>query len=482
MATTHSAFVFPTLASSIGPVTPGKLIRAISKKVLSRGPVRANMSVNVSASGMKLPEIKQNSVLPPTTTTDISDQTTTAGLTFTKKFYSPVVRSKSKFINKPTIRVVEDYNRQSSSVLKSSVSSPSKIVTKSSVFLPKEIRESLNKQENGNIDTTLLSPKWANKKVQSEENSTPTTPTTSTNSQKDNTRIIIKKRGEKKVVSPRKRLIKGGTASTIAEPGLPDYFSRHVRTCAKTHHDYIYDEFTVDDRTRDLHKYMEDNHRNMKIMRDDFLVEKPKVVNLVRKFPQKKLLMLDLDETLIHCTGDLSKQGLFDMEVDFINQDGIPLKGLLNIRPGAKQFLQKMSAHYEVAIYTASLKYYADRILKIIDPSKQYISHILYRESCARTKSGKLVKDLSVVGNVPLESIILVDNNMYSMWPQPHHGIPILHFTYDRTDRELDLLQEYLTALVEGPHTETLKETFRVSEMLYADSLADYYSCFDPCF
>lgn len=478
MASTQSALVFPTLASPSCAITPGKLIRAISKKVLSRGPLKANMSVNVSASGVKLPEIKQTSQLHPLTS-GLSDQITAVGTTHSKKFYSPAARSKSKFFTKPSIRVVEDTTKNVSVGLKPNVPSPSRTITKSAVFLPKEIRESMNKQEQSTADNNLLSPTWATKQPQNEETGTPTT---ASNSVKENQKIIIKKRGEKKPSSPRKRLVKGGTASTIAEPGLPDYFSRHVRTCAKTHHDYIYDEYAVDDKTRELHKYMEDNHRNMKIMRDDFFVERPKPVNLIRKHPTKKLLLLDLDETLIHCTGDLTKQGLFDMEVDFVNQDGIPLKGLLNVRPGAKQFLQKVSAIYEIAIYTASLKYYADRILKIIDPARQHVSHVLYRESCARTKSGKLVKDLSVIGNVGLENMILVDNNMYSMWPQPHNGIPILHFTYDRTDRELELLHEYLAALAEGLHTESLKESFKVGEMLYADSLADYYGCFDPCF
>lgn len=109
------------------------------------------------------------------------------------------------------------------------------------------------------------------------------------------------------------RLVKGATESTLSEQMQPsDYFSRHVKTCCYSFADYTRDDAAVDEKTRQLHKYMEDNLRNMSIMRDDYIVDRPQAVGLKRKHPKRKLLLLDLDETLIHCTGDHSRREQFE--------------------------------------------------------------------------------------------------------------------------------------------------------------------------
>jgi len=40
----------------------------------------------------------------------------------------------------------------------------------------------------------------------------------------------------------------------------------------------------------------------------------------------------------------------------------------LNIRPYCKEFLKKMSETYEIILFTAATKYYANQIKKILDP------------------------------------------------------------------------------------------------------------------
>lgn len=256
------------------------------------------------------------------------------------------------------------------------------------------------------------------------------------------------------------------------------YFVKHLKTCHETHDHFCLDENRVNETVKFQQLYFENNHRTLQLMKSDCIVERPKNIHIVRKYPHRKLLLLDLDETLIHCSGDLSLGGLFDQEVDFINQDGVPLTGLLNVRPGACQFLQNMSANFEVVIFTASMKYYADRILKILDPTKQFISHVFYRESCAKTRLDKLVKDLSVFGNVPLEDMILVDNNMYCMWPQPQNGIPILNFEHDRGDQELLQLEHFLLSLRDTNHLPRLREHFKVHTVSMHETVAGYLSLF----
>ena len=77
-----------------------------------------------------------------------------------------------------------------------------------------------------------------------------------------------------------------------------------------------------------------------------------------------------------------------------------------------EQFLKKASERYELAIFTYSIREYADQVIDRIDCYK-LIKHRFYREQCDRVKKNEkfgIVKDLSKVG-VPLNNIILVDNS-----------------------------------------------------------------------
>ena len=60
------------------------------------------------------------------------------------------------------------------------------------------------------------------------------------------------------------------------------------------------------------------------------------------------ILVLDLDETLIH----------FDE-----NENG----GSFLVRPYTKEFLLQMSQYYQIVIFTAAMQEYADWILEKID-------------------------------------------------------------------------------------------------------------------
>ena len=53
--------------------------------------------------------------------------------------------------------------------------------------------------------------------------------------------------------------------------------------------------------------------------------------------------------------------------------------GQFLVRPYAEAFLEEMAKYYEVVVFTAALKDYADYILDIIDP-KKFIKYRLYRQ------------------------------------------------------------------------------------------------------
>lgn len=97
----------------------------------------------------------------------------------------------------------------------------------------------------------------------------------------------------------------------------------------------------------------------------------------------------------------------------------------MNIRPYAIECLKKASKHFEVIVFTASKKCYADAVLDYLDPSHEYIHHRLYRNDCTFNE-GVYIKDLRIFGDRKLQDMVIVDNALYSFAYQLDNGIPIL--------------------------------------------------------
>ena len=51
---------------------------------------------------------------------------------------------------------------------------------------------------------------------------------------------------------------------------------------------------------------------------------------------------------------------------------------------------------YEICVFTAGEKDYADAILDFIDPDRAIIKHRLYRHHCIKPENSVYVKDLSI--------------------------------------------------------------------------------------
>ena len=147
---------------------------------------------------------------------------------------------------------------------------------------------------------------------------------------------------------------------------------------------------------------------------------------------KKKTLVLDLDETLVH-----SQFMTFSDPSDVVIQ--IELENEMHdihvmVRPGVKEFLEKMSKIYEIVIFTASVSKYADPLLNIID-KKGYCPYRLFREHCSLINT-TFVKDLQRLGR-DIKNIIIVDNSPISYALHPENGLPILTWFEDKSDREL---------------------------------------------
>ncbi|KAJ1947549.1 hypothetical protein GGF37_000314 [Kickxella alabastrina] len=154
-------------------------------------------------------------------------------------------------------------------------------------------------------------------------------------------------------------------------------------------------------------------------------------------------LVLDLDETLVHCV--LNKVDNADLTFP-VEYNGINYDVYCRLRPGYKEFLEKASELFEVVVFTASQQVYADRLLNIIDPERRYIRHRLFRDSCVYVNTN-YVKDLGILGRDE-SKMVLVDNCPQAFAYQQSNGIPIESWYEDRGDQELMHLMEFLETLV----------------------------------
>ena len=85
-----------------------------------------------------------------------------------------------------------------------------------------------------------------------------------------------------------------------------------------------------------------------------------------------------------------------------------------------------MTKHYQIVIFTAAVKEYADNILDSIDPQKR-ITHRLYREH-TRIEDYVSIKDLAMIGR-DLSKSIIIDNIASNFKMQPRNGIAISTWT-----------------------------------------------------
>jgi len=145
----------------------------------------------------------------------------------------------------------------------------------------------------------------------------------------------------------------------------------------------------------------------------------------------KKVLVLDLDETLVHCS--FYPPELYDLTIP-ITIDSIQYDIYVQKRPHLDEFLDEMLKLFYVVIFTASLSPYANPIIDRICPSIP-LTQRLFRESCT-FHHGMYVKDLGIF-QTPLDNVIIVDNNPCSFSMHKENAILSETWEGDREDNEL---------------------------------------------
>ncbi|PVV02764.1 hypothetical protein BB560_002779 [Smittium megazygosporum] len=169
--------------------------------------------------------------------------------------------------------------------------------------------------------------------------------------------------------------------------------------------------------------------------------KKPKIPQT--KTLQKKFLVLDLDETLIHSSPLSSYKAHLRIEVII---EKMACLYYIYKRPYVDYFLRKVSEWYKIVVYTASIPEYANPVLNFLDPFNSLFHKRLFRDSCI-PHNQSYTKDLRLVCN-DLSQIILVDNSPISYFINQENAIPISSWmNNDPNDESLLDLLPFLDAI-----------------------------------
>ena len=183
-------------------------------------------------------------------------------------------------------------------------------------------------------------------------------------------------------------------------------------------------------------------------------------------FADKKTLILDLDETLVHSSFTPFKKNDIVLEVDF---EGVMYNIYVLVRPYAEDFLKNMSKYFEIIIFTASISKYASPLLDIIDKDKN-IKYRLFRDHCTYI-NGIFIKDLKRL-NRNLEDVIIVDNSPLAYAFDSDNGLPIKTWYDDPDDIELMKIEPLIIFLSQTKDVRKYIDKFvDDNEILYNEAM-----------
>lgn len=170
----------------------------------------------------------------------------------------------------------------------------------------------------------------------------------------------------------------------------------------------------------------------------------------------RNLMVLDLDETLVHS----SFRPVSSCDLTFpVVVEGQTYHVYVKYRPHVHAFLQECARLFETIIFTASLSVYADGLMDNLDPGKQMCPYRLFREHCSFT-NGAYVKDLSLLGR-DLHRTVIADNSPVAYLFQPRNAIPIVSWFDDPKDTELRDLLPWLHRLASAADVYPVLDEYR---------------------
>ena len=174
-----------------------------------------------------------------------------------------------------------------------------------------------------------------------------------------------------------------------------------------------------------------------------------------------KLLILDLDETLIHSTATK-----LNLQEDFKFQKYYVYK-----RPHLTWFLTEVSKHFRIGVWSAADEQYVEKIVEQILP-KNIVLEIMWGQSWCSFKEDikgnyvhyekRLLKLTKL--NFKMESIILIDDNEENARINKENTILIKPFKGKETDNELKYLFDYLITIKDVENIAAIEKSYNTEK------------------
>lgn len=168
-----------------------------------------------------------------------------------------------------------------------------------------------------------------------------------------------------------------------------------------------------------------------------------------------KLLILDLDETLIHATEkELGFSADFQYDKYFVHK-----------RPHLDQFLSDISKHFTIGVWSSADDIYVTEIVNKIKPNNVNFEIVWGRSRCSPKRDytfdnyyfEKRLDKLKKKG-FRLEKIIIVDDSPEKSRNNYGNAIYIKEFSGGTTDEELKHLHDYLLTLKNVDNIRTIEK------------------------
>ena len=159
---------------------------------------------------------------------------------------------------------------------------------------------------------------------------------------------------------------------------------------------------------------------------------------------EKLLLVLDLDETLIHAT-----ESTLDRTPDFEYADYS-----VYLRPNLDWFLTTVSSYFRLAVWSSADDQYVENIVEKIKPAGVELEFVWGKSRCTTRRNLELdkyihekrLKKVKKMG-FEIEKILIVDDSPEKTKDNYGNAIYIAAFKGDVNDTELKFLAEYLESI-----------------------------------
>lgn len=182
--------------------------------------------------------------------------------------------------------------------------------------------------------------------------------------------------------------------------------------------------------------------------------------------PSTPLLVLDLDETLFH-----ARETPWDGSTDLIWECYH-----FRFRPGLSSFLDMLSPHYAIAVWTSSASDYASAAVTAIFGSRTPV-FLWARDRCTRHFDPELQQShwIKNIGKLKrhgyrLERILCVDDSPEKHLSNYGNLVQIKPWEGDPADRELMALATYLVSIRDTPDFRRLDKRGWLSRQHLTDS------------